>query len=188
MDEFRIKKMVIYVFFGTSAIYLISSLAKGNSSLPMWLQVTTLGLYFSMIIAIRVLDSNIQNIKVLNRIIPLFVLSMYLPTLAITNMEAYDSEVVWAFCLSLVFTLMQLCSLLFVLPGYEQLFMTILALICMISNIERQSNWVSAVRVEIYPYIFFCTTAVNIVHNQLYIQKDKLIQELTRKNNDLIEA
>mgnify|MGYP006952844817 FL=1 len=58
----------------------------------------------------------------------------------------------------------------------------------MISNIERQSNWVSAVRVEIYPYIFFCTTAVNIVHNQLYIQKDKLIQELTRKNNDLIEA
>ena len=72
-----------------------------------------------MIIAIRVLDSNIQNIKVLNRIIPLFVLSMYLPTLAITNMEAYDSEVVWAFCLSLVFTLMQLCSLLFVLPGYE---------------------------------------------------------------------
>ena len=72
-----------------------------------------------MIIAIRVFGSNIKNIKVLNRIIPLFVLSMYLPTLAITNMEAYDSEVVWAFCLSLVFTLMQLCSLLFVLPGYE---------------------------------------------------------------------
>jgi hypothetical protein len=58
----------------------------------------------------------------------------------------------------------------------------------MISNIERQSNWVSAVRIEIYPYILFCTLAVNIIHYQLNMQKDKFIKELTRKNNDLIEA
>lgn len=58
----------------------------------------------------------------------------------------------------------------------------------MISNIERQSTWKQAVRIEIYPYILFCTLAVNIIHNQLCIQKDNLISELRRKNNDLIEA
>ena len=58
----------------------------------------------------------------------------------------------------------------------------------MISNIERQSNWKQAVRIEIYPYILFCTIACNIIHNQLYSQKDKLIFELRRKNNDLVEA
>ena len=43
-------------------------------------------------------------------------------------------------------------------------------------------------RIEIYPYILFCTIACNIIHNQLHSQKDKLIFELRRKNNDLVEA
>jgi hypothetical protein len=119
VNEFRIKRMVLYVFLCTSVIYLASSLLKGKSALPLWLQGTTIGLYFLLSVASKLFDSNLKNIKIFNRLIPLFVLSMYLPTLLMTSMKAYDSEVVWAFCLSLVFTLMQLCSLLFVLPTVQ---------------------------------------------------------------------
>ena len=189
IHEFRIKRSAVYVFMCTSFFYLASSLIKGGkSSLPIWLQCSTLGLYCMMSLASKIFDKELGHIKMLNRIIPVFVLSMYIPTLTMTSMEAYDSEVVWAFCLSLVFTLMQICSLLFMLPTFQQIFITILALVCMISNIERQSNWKMAVRIEIYPYILFCTIACNIIHNQLYSQKDKLIFELRRKNNDLVEA
>jgi hypothetical protein len=45
-DEFKVKKYSIYIFFMTSVSYLIMTLVKGKGSLPYWVQIPTIILYF----------------------------------------------------------------------------------------------------------------------------------------------
>ena len=93
-------------------------------------------------------------------------------------MKAYDSEVIWAFCLSTIFTLFQMVSLLYGLRFKQQLALTICGLFCIISNIERQSTWCKELRLETYPYLITCVIASNYIQAQLWKIKEGLINEL----------
>jgi hypothetical protein len=113
---------------------------------------------------------------------------MYFPNMAMSNLEAYDSEVIWAFCLSLIFTLFQMFSLLYGLQFKQQLLLTIIGLFCILSNIERQSTWAKELRFETYPYIICCVLAANYIQANLWKIKDSLIKELKSQNENLFET
>ena len=92
------------------------TIVRGKGSLPYWVQISTTLLYAMMVVAVRVKGEDPKWRPVLSRAIPLFILGMFLPNMALTNMDAYESEVIWAFCLGTIFTLFQMFSLLYGLP------------------------------------------------------------------------
>ena len=51
-----------------------------------------------------------------NKIIPFVVLGIFIPCLAFTNLEAYNSEVVWAFVLTEIFAIFLMCLSVYGLP------------------------------------------------------------------------
>lgn len=177
-EEFRMKVFTLHVFFTSSLSYLVMTIVRGKGSLPYWVQIPTMVLYTIMEILVRIFGNDINYYKFFNKAIPLFVLSMYFPTLLLTNMEAYDSEVIWGFCLTLIFTLFQMFSLLYSLKFKLQLVMTCIGLICMLINIERQSQWAQALRFETYPYVICCVLGANYISAQLWKIKGGLINEL----------
>jgi hypothetical protein len=81
------------------------TIVRGKGSLPYWIQIPTTLMYGCLFVSVKLYGEHPQHQLMFNKVIPLFVLVMYLPNMAMSDMEAYDSEVVWAFCLSLIFTL-----------------------------------------------------------------------------------
>lgn len=159
------KKLSLQLFLGSSLSYLIMTIVRGKGSLPYWVQIPTTLFYGLMVLAVRMHGEDPKWRPRLSKAIPLFILGMFFPNMALTNMNAYESEVIWAFCLGTIFTLFQMFSLLYGLPFRQQLVLTLLGLVCVISNIEKQSTWKEGLRLETYPYIIGCVVASNYIQS-----------------------
>jgi hypothetical protein len=98
-DEFHVKKCSVYVFTISCFSYLLITIIRGKGSLPFWVQIPTILLYVSMVILVKLYGSEKKHQPMFNKVIPLFVLILYYPSIMFTDLRAYDSEVIWAFCL-----------------------------------------------------------------------------------------
>lgn len=58
-----------------------------------------------MIIVIHIYGKDRKYRAKLSKYIPIFILLMFIPNLMMTSKDAHDSEVIWAFTLSTIFTL-----------------------------------------------------------------------------------
>jgi hypothetical protein len=104
-EEFRVKQFTLILFFVSSLSYLVLTLVRGKGSLPLWVQIPTCVAYFTMVLSAKVYGRDPKHHGFFNMVIPPFVLAMFFPNMALTTKEAYESEVVWAFCICTIFTL-----------------------------------------------------------------------------------
>jgi hypothetical protein len=89
------------------------TIVRGKGSLPFWIQIPTTLLYLGMCILIKIYGDDKRYQLLFNKVIPYFVMGLMFPNMAMTNMNAYESEVIWAFCLCTIFTIFQIFSLLY---------------------------------------------------------------------------
>jgi CDP-diglyceride synthetase len=162
-EEFRVKQFTLVLFLMASYSYLGMTLVRGKGSLPLCIQIPTCLGYTIMVVLAKVYGKQPKNHTIFNMAIPSFVLSMFFPNIAFTTKEAYESEVVWAFCLCTIFTLFQMFALLYGLKFKMQVVISLIGLTCMVTNIERQSSYREALRMETYPYLIGCVIASNYI-------------------------
>jgi hypothetical protein len=106
-------------------VNLTTTYTFANSSIPVLVQIPCVCIGVSLMIMVKIFYS---QKTLFNQVIPICVLGMFVPIIASTNTDAYATEVIWAFILSLLFTIYIMFNIVLGLPILQQLAMTLIGL------------------------------------------------------------